>query len=361
MIFSHLKKFDWNLIITAVAIVAVGLSAIYSTCVAKGNFLNFEKQIIFFAIGFSAMILIGFFDYRALKSNSYLILIIYFICLLSLIGLYFFAPEIRGTKGWYKVWFFSLDPIEPTKIALIILLAKYFSTRHVELYKFRHIVFSGIYVFFPALLVFFKPDMGGVMVLVLLWLGILLVSGIKLKHFLILSIIFVLVSGFTWQFLLKDYQKQRVISFVFPYDVLSGSWSQTQTQIAIGSGQIMGNGLTGGSQVQYGFLPEPHTDFIFSVISENWGFLGVFVLFLLFLNLIWRTLKISIRSDSNFSRLFASGFVIVLICQFSINVGMNLGLFPVVGIYLPFVSYGGSGLIGNFISLGILQSIKSKI
>lgn len=357
---NHLKKLDWILIGCSVGVVLFGLAAIYSSSLAKGNFLNFEKQLIFFVIGFLLMIAVSFFDYRILRNNSYLILILYGFCLALLAGLYFFAPIIRGTRGWYRVGLLTLDPNEPIKIILIVLLAKYFSMRHVEMYKFRHIVLSGLYVFLPAMLIFLKPDLGGVMVLVLMWLGMLMVSGIKMKHFLILLLCFILVTGVLWQFVLRDYQKGRIISFVFPYDVLGGSWSQTQTKITIGSGQIFGQGLGQGSQVQYGFLPEPHTDFIFSVIASEWGFIGIVIFFSLYMLLIWRILKIAIESQSNFPRLFAVGFAIVLITQFAINIGMNLALFPVVGIYLPMVSYGGSGLIGNFLALGILQSIRTK-
>jgi len=360
-IFSNqIKKLDWGIIIPAVLLVCFGLVAIYSTCVAKNNFSNLEKQIIFFVVGFLIMIAVSFFDYRILRNNSYLILILYGICLLLLAGLHFFAPVIRGTRGWYKIGLLSLDPIEPTKIVLVVLLAKYFSMRHVEMYKFRNIIFSGLYVLLPAALVFIKPDLGGTMVLLLIWLGILLVSGIKINHFLILSLCFLLVAGIAWNFLLKDYQKQRITSFLFPYDYLGASWSQNQTKISIGSGQIFGEGLAKGSQVQYGFLPEPHTDFIISVIAEDWGMIGVLALFIVYGFLVWRVLKIAIESKSNFPRLFASGFAIVLTVQFFINIGMNLSLLPVVGIYLPFISYGGSGLIGNFVSLGILQSIKLR-
>lgn len=357
---SYFKKLDWGIIISSTLLVCFGLSAIYSTCLAKNNFLNLEKQIVFFVVGFTLMILISFFDYRALRNNSYLILVLYGFCLILLLGLHFFAPEIRGTRGWYKLWLLSLDPIEPTKIVLIILLAKYFSMRHVEMYKFRHIIFSGLYVFFPALLVFIKPDLGGTMVLVIMWLGVLLISGIKIKHFLILFLCFILAATFSWHFLLKDYQRERVSSFIFPYDVLGTSWSQNQAEITIGSGKIFGQGLGQGSQVQYGFLPEPHTDFIFSAIAEEWGIVGVLALFALYANLVWRVLKIAINSESNFPRLFASGFAIILIIQFFINIGMNLSMLPVVGIYLPLISYGGSGLIFTFIGLGILQSIKTR-
>lgn len=362
MIFNveHFKKLDWVLIVSAVLLVSFGLAGIWSTGLAKDDFSNFQKQLVFFSIGFFLMLAISFFDYRVLRNNSYLILIIYFLSIILLIGLHFFAPVIRGTRGWYKIGFLTLDPSEIAKIALVILLAKYFSMRHVEMYKFRHIVFSGIYVFLAAALVFIKPDLGGTTVLILVWLGILVISGINLKHFLIISLCFVLLAGFSWGFLLKDYQKDRIISFLFPYDVLGSSWSQNQTKIAIGAGQVFGQGVGKGSQVQYGFLPEPHTDFIFSVMAEEWGAVGISIFFVLYLILIWRVLKIAIESPSNFPRLFSIGFAIILITQFTINIGMNLSLFPVVGIYLPFVSYGGSGLIANFAYLGILQSIRVR-
>ena len=357
---SQLKKLDWVIISSASLVACFGLAGIYSASLAKNDFLNFQKQVIFFVIGLGLMLAISFFDYRVIMNNPYLILFLYFLSLAFVAGLYFFAPVIRGTRGWYKIGLLTLDPNEPVKITLLILLAKYFSMRHVEMYKSRHILLSGLYVFLPAVLIFLKPDLGGTMVLILMWLGILVVSGIKLKHFLILLACFLLIAGIGWQFFLQDYQKDRVISFLFPYDVLGGSWSQIQTKISIGSGQIFGQGLAKGSQVQYGFLPEPHTDFIFSVIAQEWGLAGIIIFFALYITLIWRILKIAIEAESNFPRLFATGFAIILITQFSVNISMNLSLIPVVGIYLPFVSYGGSGLIGNFIALGILQSIKAR-
>jgi rod shape determining protein RodA len=357
---NQFKRLDWSIIIPAILLAFFGFLGIYSSCLAKNDFMNLYKQMGFFVIGFLLMFVISFFDYRILRNNSYLILFLYGISLFLLVGVYFFAPIIRGTKGWYQLGFLTLDPNEPAKIILLILLAKYFSMRHVEMYKFRHIVFSGLYVFFPALLIFMKPDMGGAVILVMLWIGILLISGIKIKHFLILSLCFILVSSLAWVFVLKDYQKERVTSFLFPYDVLGASWSQNQTKISIGSGKIFGQGLGQGTQVQYGFLPEPHTDFIFSVLAHEWGIFGVAILFVVYGFLIWNILKIAIISESNFPRLFASGFAIILISRIFINIGMNLSLSPVIGISLPFVSYGGSSLIGSFISLGILQSVKTR-
>ncbi len=357
---NHFKKLDWLLIASATLLVIFGLLAIYSSSLRKGDFLNLKKQIGFFVIGLFLMFLLSFFDYRILKNNSYLILIFYFISILLLLGLFFLAPEIRGKRGWYKFGSFSFDPIEVAKLVLLILLAKYFSMRHIEMYRFRHIIFSGVYVLLPCLLIFFQPDMGSVLILVLVWLVILIISGIKIRHFLTLLLCALILCAILWQFFLKDYQKDRILAFIFPYDFLATSWSQNQSEIAIGSGFILGQGFVKGSQVQYGFLPEPQTDFIFAVIAQEFGLLGVFILFFLYALLLWRIIKIAILSQSNFPRLFASGFAVVLIIHFFISVGMNIGILPVIGIYLPLVSYGGSGLLGTFVGLGILQSIKVR-
>ena len=355
----HLKKLDWILIVTAVLLVGFGLLSIYSSSMGRGDFLNFKKQIIFFSISLFLMFLFSFFDWRGLRENPYLILILYFLCLLGLLGLFLFAPEIRGIRSWYRLGPLTLSPIEFTKIVLIILLAKYFSMRHIEMYRVRHILLSGAYILLPIILIFPQPDLGQVLILIALWVGVLLISGIKLRHFLILVLCFLLISILSWSFLLKDYQKERILSFLFPYDPLGVSWSQNQAKIAVGAGGVFGQGLGSGSQTQYGFLPEPQTDFIFSAIAEEMGLIGVSVLLFLFSILIWRIMKIALSSQTNFPRLFASGLTIILVSQTFIHIGMNLGLLPIIGIPLPLISYGGSNLIALFIGFGILQSIKS--
>ncbi|MDI6591430.1 MAG: rod shape-determining protein RodA [Patescibacteria group bacterium] len=360
-ILRHLRRLDWVLISSTLLLVGMGLLSIYSSSLSQGDFLNFKKQIIFFGIGFFLMIVLSFFDWRALRENPYLILFLYFSCLFTLAGLFRFAPEIRGIKSWYKLGPISINPIEFTKIVLIILLAKYFSMRHIEMYRIRHILISSVYVIIPSALIFFQPDLGSVLILIALWVGILIISGIKLRHFLILILCFLLIFIFSWVFLLKDYQKERIISFISPQlsDPLKIGWSQNQAKIAIGSGGIFGQGIGRGSQTQYGFLPEPQTDFIFAAIAEEMGLIGVMILLFLFSILIWRILKITLSVQTNFPRLFASGFAILLISQIFIHIGMNLGIFPIIGIPLPLISYGGSSLIATFIGLGILQSIKS--
>ncbi|MDP2967127.1 MAG: FtsW/RodA/SpoVE family cell cycle protein, partial [bacterium] len=265
----HLKQLDWILIISAFLLVGIGLLSIYSSSLGREDFFNFKKQIVFFGIGIFLMLLFCFFDWRIFRENTYLILILYLFCLLSLVGLFFFAPEIRGVQRWYKLGPVSIDPIEFAKIILIILLAKYFSMRHIEMYRVRHILFSGFYVLLPAILIFFQPNLGAVLILIALWVGILLISGIKTRHFLILCLLFLLIFILSWSTLLKEYQKERILTFIQPQvEPLGKGWSQTQAKIAIGSGGLTGQGIGHGSQTQYGFLPEPQTDFVFAALAE---------------------------------------------------------------------------------------------
>ncbi len=359
--FRHLKQLDWILVISALLLVGIGLLSLYSSSLSRGDFSNFQKQIIFFGIGFFLMLLLSFFDWRALRDNPYLILILYFLCLIALAGLFFLAPEIRGAQRWYKIGSLTLDPIEFIKLVLIILLAKYFSTRHVEMYQIRHILISAFYVLIPAALVFFQPELGSVLILLALWAGILIVSGISFKRFLILLFCFLLIFALSWNLALRDNQRARILSFVQPQlaDPLAIGWSQRQARIAIGSGGVFGQGIGSGSQTQYGFLPEPQTDFIFAALAEETGLIGVAILFFLLTILIWRVFKIALLARTNFARIFASALNILLISQIFINIGMNIGILPIVGIPLPLISYGGSNLVATFLAFGILQSIKT--
>ncbi len=357
----RLKNLDWVLIISSFLLVGFGLLSIYSSSIGRNDFSNFKKQIVFFVIGILLMFFFSFFDWRIFRENSSLILILYFLCLLALVGLFFFAPSIRGVKTWYKIGTLTFDPIEFVKIILIILLAKYFSKRHVEMYQVRHILLSGFFVFIPAVLIFFQPNLGSVLILLSIWVGILIISGIKMQHFLILVLCALLIFILSWNFLLKDYQKGRIISFISPQlEPLGINWNQNQAKIAIGSGGIWGQGIGSGSQTQYGFLPEAQNDFIFSAIAEETGLVGVSVLLIVFLVLIGRIFKIALSSQSNFPRLFSTGLAIMFISQIFIHIGMNLGILPIIGISLPLVSYGGNGLIASFIGLGILENMRNN-
>jgi len=357
--FSYLRKIDWLIVVIVLVLLGIGMASIYSSSNQGSGFLNFYKQAIFIGIGFLLMFIFAIIDYRNLRDNSYLILIFYFVFLVLLAGLFIFGSPIRGVKSWYRIGHWAFAPTEFIKLVLIVLLAKYFSQRHVEMYRIIHIILSGIYVFLPALLIYLQPDLGSVLVILLLWLGILVVSGIKLRHFLVLTLIGIIVLALSWNFFLKDYQKERIISFVTPeYQILEIGWSQRQAKIAIASGGLLGKGFLKGSQTQNGFLSEPQTDFIISAIAEEFGFMAVISVLALFLLLFWRIIKVAFEANNNFARLFVAGTGIIIIAQVFINLGSNLGFLPVIGIPLPFVSYGGSFLLSIFIALGIIQNIK---
>ena len=357
----YLRQFDWILIVSALLLVGAGLLSLYSSSSGRGDFSNFQKQLVFLGVGVFLMFLFSFIDYRVFKNDANLILIFYFICILSLIGLFFLAPEIRGVKSWYKLGPVSLDPSEFIKLIILVFLAKYFSSRHAELYKVYHIFLSGFYALSPAFLIAMQPNLGSAIVLASLWLSVLLISGIRLKLFFAVCLLGIIILSLGWSFLLQDYQKERITGFIVPgEDLLGINWNQNQAKIAIGSGGILGQGFMDGSQTQYGFLPEPQTDFIFSAIAEEFGLIGIIILFILMIIMLSRTMKIAVNAQSNFPRLFATGFTALLVVQIFINMGVNLGILPVIGISLPLVSYGGSGLIIIFIGLGILQNMRKN-
>ncbi|MFH1820422.1 MAG: FtsW/RodA/SpoVE family cell cycle protein, partial [Candidatus Nealsonbacteria bacterium] len=299
----HSQSFDWPLLICTLLLISIGLLSLYSSSIGHNDFLNFQKQIIFAVLAIIFMILASFIDWRILRNDPYLIAVLYLLGCIGLAGLLFFAPEIRAVRGWYKVGPVSIDPIEFVKIVLIALLAKYFSLRHAEVYRIRHILLSGFYVLVPSVLIFLQPDFGRVLIISILWLAVLLVSGIKLKPFLILILVLLIITGIGWSFLLQEYQKERILSFVLPqFEPLGAGWSRQQARIAIGSGGLFGQGFAQGSQTQYGFLPEPQTDFIFSALAEEFGLLGVSVVLILFLILLARIIKIALNSQTNFYR-----------------------------------------------------------
>ncbi len=244
------------------------------------------------------------------------------------------------------------------KLAIILVLAKYFSLRHIEVSRIRHLIISGLYVFFPLVLLLLQPELGYILIISLVWLVIIMVAGIRLKHLIVLALITLLVFSISWFYLLKDYQRERVVSFLNPgLDPLGRGYHIIQSIIAIGSGEIFGRGLGHGTQSQLNFLPEQHTDFILATIAEEWGFLGSAFILILFGVLFFRLIKISLSSSNNFARLFTLGVATMISVQAIINIAMNMGLLPIIGIPLPFLSYGGSNLIMNFIALGIIQSI----
>lgn len=361
MAIGFLKKIDWTVLGPACFLTLLGMIEILGICWHSQNFLDFEKQIGFFAVSLAVFFVLSLVDLRVLRANSFFVFFIYLFSLILLSGLFLFGVKSRGIRAWYPLGPVSFAPVSLSIVALIIVLAKYFSSKHIELSRFRPIVVSGLYAIIPAVLVLLQPDLGSTLVLIAVWLGMVVFSGIRLKHFLILFLAFAVVFAFSWLFLFKDYQKQRILSFVNPeIDKQGIAWSANQSKIAIGSAGFLGKGVSRGAQTEYGFLSEPKTDFIFSAISEEMGLLGSFSLLLALGFLFWRVIRIAFFSENNFTRLFALGFGCYILSQTFINVGMCLGLFPVVGVPLPFVSYGGSQLLAFYAGLGLLSGLHSR-
>ncbi len=356
LILKKIKELDFILIASVLVVSGMGILSLFSV-----NYDYAVKQLVFIGGGLTIMFFVSFLDWRVFKENSYLVLFLYLVSTLSLLGLLLFAPAIRGVQRWYEIGPFLFDPGEIFKIIIIILLAKYFSTRHTEMYKISHILLSGFYVLIPAFLIFCQPDLGSSLILIAAWIAILIISGIKIRHFAILvaTALIILVSG--WFFFLEDYQKDRAIAFIEPQlDPQGIGWGQSQAKIAVGNGGLFGKGFQEGTQTQYGFLPEPETDFIFSAIAEEFGFAGISVLLFAYGVFFWRMFVVVLHSETNFPRLFASGFIVIILTQAFVNIGMNIGIMPVVGTPLPLVSYGGSNMLFVFIGLGILHSLKKS-
>jgi len=360
MIVYFLKKLDWVLVVSVLLLCIIGLLSIFSTSFIQDKTF-FYKQLIFVIIGFFLMLIFALLDYRLFRNHPRLLLSLYILTNLLLVGVLVFGSNIRGSSSWFKIGIFQFEPVEIAKLVIILILAQYFSLRHIELYRIRHIIASGIYIGIPAILVFFQPDFGSAMILVCLWLGIIIISGIKIKQIIALFLIGLIILGGLWIGILKPYQKERITSFFNPYlDPLGGGYHRIQSVIAIGAGQFFGRGLGHGSQTQLHFLPEQHTDFIFASIAEELGLVGVFLIFVFYFLLFSRIIKIALFSPNNFARLFCIGAAIVLIFQILVNIGMNLGILPIAGISLPFISYGGSNLLVCFVIIGIIQSIASR-
>jgi rod shape determining protein RodA len=253
---------------------------------------------------------------------------------------------------------FSLQPVEFIKIIVIIFLARYYSGVSIKLSPFKHLVFSGLGVIVFVILVMMQPDFGSALLLFFLWAGMLIVSGFKKKYLLIIAMVLLLTFTSGWFFFFKDYQKQRLMTFLDPSaDAMDEGYNITQAMIAVGSGGLIGRGIGFGSQSQLKFLPESQNDFIFAVIAEELGFLGVSLVITFFGIIFYRLIKAARQITNDFGVYFLLGSCILLFIEMFINIGMNIGIMPVVGISLPFLSYGGSAIISSMVLIGICESI----
>jgi len=275
-----------------------------------------------------------------------------------LVGLLFAGETVRGTRAWIGFGLFSLEPAEPIKLVLILLLAKYFSRRHVEIAHAKHIIVSGLYSLLLALLVFLQPDLGSALIFGAIWLGMILVSGVSKRHLLAVLLIAVLLGWVSWVYILEPYQQARILTFLDPFrDPRGAGYNALQSMIAVGSGGVFGRGVGYGIQSRLEFLPEHETDFIFAAFAEEWGLLGVTIIFIFFGLAFWRILKAAGKGESNFEKLFGIGLFFMLLSHFVIHVGMNIGFLPVTGISLSFLSYGGSHTITILAGLGVLMGM----
>lgn len=354
--FALFKRQDWLLNI------AILLFAVFSlTILLSLSEKLFWQQLAWFVFGFFLIFLLTQLDIRSFLNSRWFIFGVYISAVLLLVITDIFAPEIRGSKGWLVMGPLRYQTSEFAKLALIIVLAYYFSKQHIRIAHLGNLLKSFIYFLIPAILILIQPDLGAVIVLLGLWAGFLLVSGIRWRHLFAGFLILLVIIFLSWNYFLKDYQKERIIGFISPtYDPLGINYSVIQSKIAIGSAGFFGKGFGQGTQIQLGFLPEAATDFVFSAFVEEWGFLGGFFVIATFLFLIFRIIKIGLDREDNFSRFICLGAVILFLLQFSLNTGSALGLLPVVGVTFPFFSYGGSSLLTDFLLISIIQSIVSK-
>lgn len=352
---SSLNIFDMSLFGAVVCIMLAGLFTMSSFQVSDSYFW---KQGLWILVSLSAFLFVSQFEYRFLKQTHVVVILYTFI--LGILSLLFVVGHIsKGAESWFKIAGVAFQPIDLMKLVLIIVLAKYFSRRHIAIANIRHIIVSGVYAFIPFVLVILQPDFGSAMVLVAIWFGMVLVSGISKTHLFTVILMAIIVFSLAWKFVFKPYQKARIMNFVYPLQDIRGTgYNAYQSTIAVGSGGLYGKGVGFGTQSRLNFLPEYRTDFIFAAFAEEWGFIGSLLLLLFFSIILYKLAIFALVADSTFEALFTYGVIIWIATHIAINVGMNIGIMPVTGIPLPFMSYGGSHLLAECIALGMCVAMK---
>lgn len=352
---SFLKKNDITLIVATLAITLAGLFTMSSF---QGNDSYFWKQSLWIGVSLCVFFSASRFEYRFLKQTR-VVMTLYAVTLFILSLLFALGHVSKGAESWFRLGGIAFQPSDLMKLVLIIVLAKYFSRRHVEIANIRHIIVSGVYAFIPFVLVVLQPDFGSAMVLFAIWFGLVLVSGISIRHLVAVFAIGIIVFSLAWKFAFKPYQKARIMNFINPLaDIRGTGYNAYQSTIAVGSGGLLGKGLGYGTQSRLNFLPEHKTDFIFAAYAEEWGFVGAMLLLIFFCILLIKLAFYALVADSTFEALFTYGVMIWIITHITINVGMNIGIMPVTGIPLPFMSYGGSHLLAEYLALGICAGMK---
>ena len=361
-----MRNANQTILIIAILLACIGIISIYSSTYQKeGEFwqLIYKRQILWFILGLAFFILASNFNYRRLWDMTYFL----YALALFLLFLVFILGIVRlGAQRWLKFVWFNIQPSEITKLVIVIFLAKYFSAKSIEdislqvnkMGIWRALVFPFLFVAIPTGLIIEQPDLGSGAMVMLIFMTMLYLAGVRFRYIFIFLLMLIVCLPVLWHFL-RDYQKDRLLVFLNPnIDPLGAGYTVIQSKIAIGSGGFLGKGWLKGSQSQLRFLPESHTDFIFATFAEEWGFLGSSALLFLYYLLIRQGIAIAQRSSDNFGRLLALGISLMLGLQVFVNIAMNLGLAPVVGLPLPLMSYGGSSMFLTFISLGILANIS---
>ncbi len=353
-------KLDWILLVSVFLLLGIGLLSLYSISSAnQGEKASsiFFRQCVFAAAGTAVMLFFVFFDYHYLRSYSKAI---YFLALFLLAAVLLWGSAVRGTIGWIGTGIFHIQPVETAKLALVIFLASFISSKKMELGGVKKLVISLILTGAMVILILRQPDLGSAAILGGIWLGLMIICGIKKKLFVVVAAGVIALAFVSWAHL-ADYQKARIATFIRPESDPQGSgYNVIQSKIAIGSGGITGKGIGHGSQSQLNFIPERHNDFIFAVIAEEWGLSGALLVIFLFLVIFYRARTIACRAPDNFGYLLAAGIMVFYFLQVIINIGMNAGIVPVAGISLPFLSYGGSFLIISLAALGMLLNVGIK-
>jgi rod shape determining protein RodA len=353
--FQKIRSIDYLLIFTVIAIGVISCFAMYST---DGGELNYhtKNHAIRLGLFFSLMIFISFINIKTWHSLGYLI---YLVVLGLLIWASLFGITASGSQRWINLYFINLQPSELMKIAIIHCFAKYYHRIQLSnVNKLKNIVIPILIIFIPTALVISQPDLGTSVLIVLSGIIVLWLAGVNIKYFFYSSIAFIISAPFVISFL-KPYQKLRILTFFDPdKDPLGAGYQIIQSKIAVGSGGLTGKGFLKGTQGYLEFLPEKHTDFIFTLFSEEFGFVGSLVLLILYAILIFRIIRIGALSRSFFGKFFCYGFGSAIFIYVTVNMSMVLGLLPIVGSPLPILSYGGSSMLATMIGLGIVMSTK---
>jgi rod shape determining protein RodA len=357
---NFFKKTDPVLIITVLAIIFISFLSLYSTSHQPGRDAikpYFLQQFIWFILSLCVCVLFIKFGYQRWLDYSYIILAVNVLMLLAVL---FLGDPRYGAKRWLSMGLFSLQPSELCKVSFLLALTKFVSDNKDTIKDMKTIAASLILCLIPALLIMKQPDLGTALVFLPVFFVVLFVGGAKIRHLMFILMVGAASTPFLWN-MLKAYQKKRLLVFLDPnIDPLGAGYTIIQSRIAIGSGGLFGRGWLSGTQNQLNFLPERHTDFIFSVIGEEWGFVGCFMLLGLFLVLIKRLLAIADLTSDHAGKLLISGIATIIWLQVFVNIGMTIGLMPVVGLPLPLVSYGGSNFLTIMILISLAISVRGK-